>query len=177
LDLDPELLSRSSSQGDLILFLQLRGHRQETEITAELNGTPLEPFTLGAHSAGLPAETVLSIPISADIIRDNTLELRLQQSTLTDLEKFTGGQDRRIIGVGIRSLMLCREQDFAARLSLLEASAGYSTVAAIPASEVAASGRVELTQSDEEGGFLRMGGKRADIAHAPEELAKAAKAL
>jgi len=174
---EPGLLGHSMSQGDLILFLQLRGHRQETEITAHINGTPLEPFTLGAPSAGLPTETVLSIPISADIIRDNILELTLQQSTLTDLEKFTGGQDRRIIGAGIRSLMLCREQDFAARLSLLEASAGYTTVAAITTPDGAASCRIDLAESDEEGGFLRLGGKRADIAHAPEELAKAAKVL
>jgi glycosyltransferase involved in cell wall biosynthesis len=173
----PELVGTSGD--NLMLFLHVRGHRQHAQITLELNGVTSEPIVV-APSPPPPAaamETVIRVNLTGEMIRQGRIVLNIEQNVLTDLDKLTDGADRRKIGIGLRSLLICAEHDVASRLNFLEAVAGYtpSIVAAMQPAE----GRTHVTpaglENDEEGAFLRLGGERADIAHAPDRLVQAGK--
>lgn len=173
----PELVGTSSD--DVMLLLHVRGNRQHSQLTLELNGVILEPIVVppSPPPPASPIETVIRVNLTGEMIRHGRIVLNIEQNVLTDLDKLTDGADRRKIGIGIRSLLVCAEGDVASRLNFLEVVAGYTP--SIVAAMQPAAGRTHVTsaglENDEEGAFLRLGGERADIAHAPDRLVQAGK--
>jgi hypothetical protein len=116
------------------------------------------------------ATALIRVAVPAEIVGSGKLILRVHQSTMTDLMKITQGKDPRNIGIGLRSFMFCHDDDMDARLRFIEEMSNYITVApeAGDTQKGADLGEfwASLESKQEEGGFLRLGGQRADIAHA-----------
>ena len=175
MDMGVQALPQKHRSTNLFLFLHLRGHRQPAQLRVAINGMPTKVLNI------LPSTgTVLRIAVGPEIVEAGRITLRIQQKPLSDLGPLTGGADHRIIGVGVRSVMLARENDIHARLAFLETVAGYTTMTvtalgSTPEAGLSLDGRFSGA-GEEEGSFLRLGGQRADVAHAAEKLTEIANA-
>jgi hypothetical protein len=76
-------------------------------------------------------DATLRVSFKADRFQGKPVMLTAEQSTLTQLAKVTEGRDTRVIGVGVKAFMACRESDLQSRIRFMEeVGLGYATAAA-----------------------------------------------
>jgi glycosyltransferase involved in cell wall biosynthesis len=147
------------------LYLRIQGQHENAALRLGINDMPPMETTVPAHATAL-----IRVAVPAEIVGSGKLILRAHQGTMTDLMKITEGKDPRTVGIGLRSFMFCHEDDIDARLRFIEEMSNYITVAPEAGDTQKAADLGEfwaaLETKQEEGGFLRLGGQRADIAHA-----------
>ena len=111
---------------DLLLHIQFRGHREHGKIRVDLNGEASQAFMVYADR-----DTTLRISFKRDQFEQKPITFTAEQSTLTQLAKLTEGRDTRLIGVGVKAFMICRESDVLTRIRFMEeVGLGYATAVA-----------------------------------------------
>jgi glycosyltransferase involved in cell wall biosynthesis len=124
LTLPPDRADEISDSGsdDLILYVHVLGHREICNAFWEINGTRVLSLPVRENE-----EKLLRFAVHRDSYQKNPIVLRCIQGELCKLEKHDPG-DKRVVGIGLRSMMLCREDDMAARMRMMEFAAGFIMV-------------------------------------------------
>ena len=123
---DVDIRDMPDRDEDLLLHIQFRGHREHGKIRVELNGEASQAFMVSADR-----DTTLRISFKRDQFEQKPITLTAEQSTLTQLSKLTEGRDTRVIGVGVKAFMVCRESDLQTRIRFMEeVGLGYATAVA-----------------------------------------------
>jgi hypothetical protein len=111
---------------DVFLFVALRGQKEATKLRVEANDLPTEIVDVPAD-----INSVIRIELRSDQVEDGRIHLVMTQNVLTDLAEHAGGVDSRLVGIGVRSFMVCSAQDMISRVEFLEEEgANYRIVSA-----------------------------------------------
>src|SRR5437868_11953646 len=113
-NLDREELATGAGE-DIFVQIQFSGHREGSKVRVEVNGEASQAFIVHAGR-----DTILRLGVSLDQIKQQSITLNIDQSTMTSLAKVTEGRDTRTIGVGLKAFMVCRESDMLSRIRFME---------------------------------------------------------
>lgn len=102
------------------VYLGLRGHEEEAELSFQVNGTALPPLFLSRLE-----RRVARLPVPALAASERSITLACRQTGVYADRNDRKPRPRRI-GVGAEFLMLCRANDVAARFSIVEEVAGLA---------------------------------------------------
>ena len=110
----------SPGSAGLFLYLAVRGHEEEAELRFDVNGAGLPPLLLARME-----RRVVRLPIPAAVSSQSSVRIGCRQTGV-----YADRNDRkthpRKIGVGVEFMTLCRADDVAARLSIVEEVAGMA---------------------------------------------------
>ena len=112
-NLDQEDLTAGT--GEVFVQIQFSGHREGSRVRMEVNGEASQAFIVQPGR-----DTILRLSVSPNQIKDQTITLNVDQSTMTSLAKLTEGRDTRTIGIGLKAFMVCREGDMLSRIRFME---------------------------------------------------------
>lgn len=106
----------------LIIYFHLLGHREISKLRWEINGAAFQEIQLDAND-----EKLLRVRVLPNAEETESISVKCRQANLCDLQRHDPG-DKRTVGIGLCSLMVCKEDDLFSRVTMLERASSYAMI-------------------------------------------------